>query len=314
LEGTNKSKHTSGISLGDDVWDISKLGARVNQHRKETKILFIYIQQEWLKDYTKKFIKYKAINRQHRTLQDYMTTLNLFSRFIDTYPITVTEKDINRKLIVDFLGFIEFQKLAAATKNKRLSNLKLFFETSAINQWFEIETYLIRPEDFARKEKTLPRYIPENIMSQLNQNLSFLPEPVMRMFLVIQETGLRVSELLQLTLNCLLQDAKGDWFIQHTNWKMNKEDTKPISIELAKVIQEQQSFIKQYFDTSFDYLFCTRKKGNRGDKFIPEPKIMYYKSFTNYIKKLAEEKKFVIVQGKFGIFSRTNLDILLVLG
>ena len=299
LEGQkNKSKYASGLPIGDDVWDVSKLGTRVNQHRKETKILFIYVQQKWLKDYAKKFIKYKAINSQHRTLQDYMTTLNMFSRFIAAYPINVTEQDINRSLIVDFLCFTEFQKLAATTKNKRLSNLKLFFETGVMNKWFEIEPYVIRPEDFARKEKTLPRYIPENIMRQLNQNLSFLPEPVMRMVLVIQETGLRVSELLQLKADCLLQDAKGDWFIKHTNWKMNKEDTKPISVELARVIQEQQSFIKQYFNTSFDYLFCTRKKGNTGNKFVPEQKIMYYKSFINYIKKLAKEKNICDSSGK----------------
>jgi integrase/recombinase XerD len=52
-------------------------------------------------------------------------------------------------------------------------------------------------------------------MAQLNQYLEFLPEPVMRMVLVIQETGLRVSELLQLPINCLRQDTNGDWFIRH---------------------------------------------------------------------------------------------------
>lgn len=60
------------------------------------------------------------------------------------------------------------------------------------------------------------------------------------MTLVIQECGLRISELCQLSLDCLKEDAKGGWFIQFMRWKMKFETTLPISIELAQVIKEQQ--------------------------------------------------------------------------
>ena len=125
-------------------------------------------------------------------------------------------------------------------------------------------------------------------MAQLNQHLDSLPKPVMRMVLVIQETGLRAGELLQLSIDCLKQDTKGDWFIQYMNWKMNKEDIKPISKELAEVIQKQQQYIKHNLP-EYSYLFCGRKNTDVGNKFTPKPKVMSLESFTGFLKRLAKE-------------------------
>ncbi|MDJ0744193.1 MAG: tyrosine-type recombinase/integrase [Xenococcaceae cyanobacterium MO_167.B27] len=146
----------------------------------------------------------------------------------------------------------------------------------------------------------MPRYIPEEVMAQLNQNLDLLPEPVMRMVLVIQETGLRVSELLQLPYGCLKQDTKGDWFIQYMNWKMTKEDVKPISQELAQVIQEQQKYLKNNLDIRFNYLFTARKNGRNfaGNIFKPKASVMDDKSFIGYLKRLAKEKNICDNSGK----------------
>ena len=124
-------------------------------------------------------------------------------------------------------------------------------------------------------------------MAQLNQHLDSLPKPVMRMILVIQETGLRAGELLQLSIDCLKQDTKGDWLIQYMNWKMNKEDTKPISQQLAKVIQEQQQYIKHNLP-EYSYLFCGRETSDIGKKFTPKPKVMRLASFTGFLKKISQ--------------------------
>ena len=128
-------------------------------------------------------------------------------------------------------------------------------------------------------------------MQQLNQHLDALPEPVVRMVLVLQETGLRLGELLQLLINCLKHNAGGDPFIQYMNWKMSKEDTKPISLELAKVVCEQQQYIRQHLGEKFEYLFCARKTGKYRDEnpFHPKPKLMHDKSFIGFLKKLALE-------------------------
>ncbi|MGH2414195.1 MAG: tyrosine-type recombinase/integrase, partial [Microcystaceae cyanobacterium] len=106
------------------------------------------------------------------------------------------------------------------------------------------------------------------------------------MVLVIQECGLRVSELVSLRIDCLKQDAKGGWFIEFTRWKMNQEDIIPVSPELALVIQKQQQYIRETFKDDFPYLFCDTSSLKHN--FMPESKIMLSYKFNRYLNKLAE--------------------------
>jgi integrase/recombinase XerD len=300
LEGTNiQSKYSQGLPLGEDVWHADELGLRVNKHNYAPKLIFKYIKQDWLKQTVKKFVKYNATTKQLSTLHGYIESFNFFSEFAFLRYPQLTWETLNRNTIIDYLNYLNSKQLSWSTKQHRLSHLKQLLEIGKINSWLKVSSYLVRPEDFPKAQKSVPRYIPEKVMAQLNQHLDLLADPVMRMVLVIQETGLRSSELLQLPFDCLKQDTQGDWFIQYMNWKMTKEDTKPISQELAKVIQEQQEFIKQHL-SNYQYLFCARKRGkNTGYKvFTPEPKVMNKKSFITFLKLLANDQEICDSSGK----------------
>ena len=283
-------EHSRGLALGKDVWHAEELGLRINPHKNESKLVFVHIKQDWLKEAAKQYVKYHATTKQLATLIKFLTGINLFSKFISEEQPNLTWENLNRNTILDYLDYLNSKKLKWDTKKNRIISLKQLFETGKINFWFTIPSYLIRSEDYPKKQKRVPRYIPEEIMAQLNQHLDSLPKPVMRMVLVIQETGLRVGELLQLSIDCLKQDSKGDWFIQYMNWKMTKEDTKPISLELAKVIQEQQQYIK-YNLPGYSYLFSARNSGGKGGNitFVPKAKVMSLASFTGFLKRLAKE-------------------------
>lgn len=125
-------------------------------------------------------------------------------------------------------------------------------------------------------------------MRQLNQHIDTLPAPIMRMALVIQECGLRIGELCQLSFDCLKQDAKGRCFIQFRRWKMKKETTLPVSIKLSAVIQEQQQYIREKFGKEFQYLFCGRS-GSNNKCFSPAHRPMTMQSFLGYLERLVEE-------------------------
>ena len=279
------------LELGDDVWDASEIGVKIAKHTRESKLIFLYFKQDWLKEEAKRFIKYQATNKSFSNLQKHIHNLSDFSDFLSQAYPSITSDDLTREIIVDYLDLLNQKKLANATKNKYLATLKLFFETCNINSWFHTPSYLIRNEDYGKIPNCLPRYIPEEVMQQLNQHLEALPEPVMRMVILIQETGLRIGELLQLPLNCLKFDTKGEPYIQYMNCKMRKEDTKPISLELAKVIQEQQQYIRQNLGESFEYLFCARHRGNYRDKnpFHPKSEVMCDQTFVKFLKQLVEE-------------------------
>ena len=66
--------------------------------------------------------------------------------------------------------------------------------------------------------------------------------------------------VLQGTYSYLLQDNDGDYFFLYYQGKMRKEHHVPITRELAKVVKEQQSYMRERFTgQSLPYLFMTRR-------------------------------------------------------
>jgi hypothetical protein len=51
---------------------------------------------------------------------------------------------------------------------------------------------------------------------------------------------MRISELLQLPVDCLTQDARGVHYLRYMQGKVKRENAIPISLEIARIIQEQQ--------------------------------------------------------------------------
>lgn len=280
-------RDSTQLELGEHVWSASQLGLRTNPHLGNIKLNFTAIKQSWLQKLAEKFVKYMAATREYGTLAKYLKTFNTLSRFIaERYPALKLNL-INRSVILDFFDYLNQRQLSRERKITYISNLNVFFETGTQNGWFDIPPYLIRKEDYPKPIKRLPRDIPEEVMSQLNQHLDTLPDPVMRMTLVLQECGLRIGELCQLPFDCLKKDGDKEWSIQFRRWKMKKEAKLPISPELAAVIKDQQKYIRSHLGAEYEYLFCTRKAGRK--EFIPKPAVMLYASFNNFLKHLAEE-------------------------
>ena len=294
------------FDFNHDIWTTEHLGYEKGVH-SHNKMNFSYIHQPWLKYYFKKFILYNSSTRlAFSTLRDKVGYINVFSDFLEEIEFNQEFEGINRNLVIQFFAYLKINKYSYSQHTHCISTLKTFFETGILNHWFEVEPALIRPEDWLKKTKRLPRFIPEEVMTQLNQHLECLPESVMRMVLVNIECGFRVGELIRLKLDCLKSDGKGGWYIQYQMYKMNKEHTKPISNELAKVIQEQQAYIRQLFSNDFSYLFCGRARGYSKGKckgvFIGVKQIMSAQAFSRHLNGLAQRFEIKDNSGKIWNF------------
>ena len=276
------------LKRSDDVWSASDLGLQIKQYDGSgDKLNFSDIQQEWLKQDLKKFIRYiAATTTSLRSILQKIYLFKHFSIFISTNLTINKIEDISRSVIIDYLAYLNQQQLTPSTKSHHLYALASFFETGTANEWFNVHPHLIRKEDSPYLPKLLPRYIPDEVMIQLNQHLNTLPKSIIRATLVIQECGLRISELCLLPLNCLKYNSNGGYSIQFMRWKMKKEDMLPISLELAQVIKEQQAYIQQHLGKNFQYLFCGSTTANN---FTPVHRVMSSHSFTGYLKRLADE-------------------------
>jgi integrase len=289
-----------------DIWTYEHLGYEKGIHFHH-KMNFSYIQQPWLKYYYKKYILYMSSTRlAFSTLIGKVGAINIFSEFLKQIAYHQEFEGINRDLIIEYFAYLKINKYSYSTHTHCISTLKTFFETGILNHWFNVDPALIRPEDWIKQPKRLPRFIPEEVMKQLNQHLDDLPEPVMLMVLVDIECGFRIGELTRPKLDCLKSNGKDGWYIQYYMYKMNKEHTKPISNELAKVIQDQQAYIKQLFGTDFIYLFCGRARGSgrRNSKgvFIPKKEVMSGQSFSRHLNTVAEKAQIKDSSGKIWRF------------
>lgn len=276
-----------------DIWLGSELGLELNKHTNLVQLNFSTISQNWLKNISKKFIKIKSTTKSLSTLNNYLRSFKIFSSFIlEYYPDCNSIENIDRHLIIEFLIFLNQKKYAAKTKAKILSCLKNLFQLVELEGWSPIQFQLIRSEDFPRYYHKVPRYIPNEVVQQLNQNLKLLPDPVRRMVLLLQELGLRIGELLNLSFDCLQQDVEGQFYIRFYRKKVKQYALLPISKESGLMIQEQQKYIRQKLGKKFQYLFCGRKNSGREKNFasfIPKPEIMKQEAFSNWLKRLAKE-------------------------
>lgn len=146
----------------DDVLSATKLGLRVNHYQRSgDKLNLSKIKQSWFKELAIKYVRYKAGNRELATLRVALTSFRSFSRFLSEIDCVQGMNNISRSVIIDYISYLNCQKLSPQTKNERLSKLGDFFETGVVNNWFVIPPHLIRKEDHQKEIKALPRYIPE---------------------------------------------------------------------------------------------------------------------------------------------------------
>lgn len=284
--------------FSSDVWTAEELGLKVRPGNSESKLYFHKIKQVWLKELTKKYIFYRSSNLEFSSVCGNLKTLKNFGVFLSkSFPELRNCNQINENILTNYYIYLKQTKYQASHKTRNLKHLKVFLDVGNSQGWFNISHEFLRDWiGVTHKDiKVIPRFIPDDVLKQLNQHLMNLPEPVQRMVLIIQECGLRVSELIGLNFDCLQQDSKGGWFLKFIRWKMKKEDIIPISHELAGVIKAQQNFIRNSLQEDYAYLFCASSRYFENQelvKFSPLPKLILAQVFNQYLNWLA--KKFNI--------------------
>ena len=251
-----------------DVWDLTLLGYQRNpSHSDSTTANFTPIHQDWLKEACKRLIKVKSATLGLSTIGSKINSIKDFSRFLNQDYPHILPNELDRQVIEDYLVYLKEKKFSASTRIHRISALRELLEYSAAMNWVDVpKNPLIFNQDFPVRDKALPRYIPDDVLKQLDENLQYLPDTIARMVIVVREVGMRISELCTLKFDCLRQDAQGEWWIAYKRFKSKDEHSVPIRSEVAGIIQTQQAYIREYLAAEFNYLFCTTKNPNYFEK------------------------------------------------
>src|SRR5919202_1131515 len=240
-----------------DCWDIRVLGLERSSNDLTYTVNFRAIKQDWLKEATKKWMKFCAGINSPSTLDSKMCAIRFFSNFLDIKYSTIQPQAINRDLVVEYLNYLLEKGLTVESRQPKISYLKEFLEYSARFDWIETtKETLVYDGDLPKRTKRLPRFIPQQILEKLDENLNLLPDCIARMIIVVRESGMRISELCHLNFDCIHQDVQGAWWLVYKRFKSKDEHTIPIRPQVAKVIQEQQQYIRENLGLKYPYLFC----------------------------------------------------------
>ncbi len=281
----------------DDVWLYQNLGINGKQADRHVTFSFKHIHQYWLKEVTKQYIFYCSINKSCHFVNSSVSGLILFSNYLhqlheQKQPMCLDA--ITRELMIGYFSYLSQKKLSAVTRQTRIVTLSGFLDTCCERGWMNYQGKLIYAEDIPRRPKTLPRFIPQSVLQQLNQHLDQMDPHIRRLILVLQETGMRINEVIKLPFDCIYQDSDGDYFLKYFQSKMNKEHVIPVSLALADEIKaQQQSVQKEWGAHTLLFVVPTHiqpfkpntrilKAKNRGMQWIRKTLSRYLNRFAEY--------------------------------
>jgi integrase len=269
-----------------DVWDLQRMAVPVSLSLSNVTLSFHRIRQPWLRKPVKAYIRYCLTICAEGTCRTRLQSLTCFSEFLMQERPKGTAKAITRKLLLEYLSYLP-ARVCVSVRKSHLLNLRNFLETAARERWLPIAPErMIFDDEIPRPPKAQPRYLPAAVLDQLNSHLGSLKAPWMQMILILQECGMRISELLQLPLDCLTQDARGTFYLRFMQGKMKREHTIPVSQEIARLIQEQQQVVRAT-ERSTALLFPNAKGG-----------VSKQQSFAQQINRLAYDHQVRDATGK----------------
>lgn len=299
-QSSEDNRLLSNPLLKKDIWQtVEDLGLKTAEHNKVVTLNFKQIKQKWLKLLIKLYILARSShNLSPKHFASIISCVNNFSAFIQKKSID-TDEQINNYFFEEYNYYLKTSKFSEKTISNYFNYLRVFLNWCRQEGWLNINTYW-----FKGKTKTFKpnnnaiEYIPEEVWQQLDECLHYLPEPVQRMVIVIRSTGLRIGELLNLPLDCLRKRGH-QWRIRFVTEKYKVEDEIPICTELVAVVQEQQEYIRYYFNDKYNNLFSSYNIKGEGQ---PVCRVMQIDRLNDFLNKIAKENNIFTKEGKLWHF------------
>lgn len=234
-----------------------------------------------LKDEIDEYKQYLIVEKglSKNTISAYIRDLNQFSNYLKDNLQLTKITDITKEHIRLYIKELS-KKISATSINRKLVSLRMFFAFAAKEK--VITTNIMNDFDLPKIDKKLPIVLSKEEMQELLDSIEINDHLSSRnrcMFELMYATGLRVSELINLTINSLNINMG---YVKVIG-KGNKERIVPIS-NIAKNILN-------------DYLKYYR------NEFIKKESMLLF--FNNHGNKLSREECYIILKQ---IIERTTID------
>ncbi len=254
------------VLYGRDVWDARRLG--IEPHRSPHRISFTTISPGWLRDAAKRWARFRlATGTRFSSVSGDVAAIRSFSGFLTARPGPADDETaVTRAVIEDYLLWLAGSGRSPATRTGVLVGLKIFLDHSRRHGLLPglPTNAVVYREDLPRREVSVPRFISEFVMGQLepDEAIASLPDVSTRHLVVLLiETGLRAGDACMLAFDPVVTDSTGWPCLRYYNSKVGVEQLVPLSERAASTIGAQQHHVRSRFPAGCALLF-PRQRGN----------------------------------------------------
>ncbi len=244
-----------------DIWPVEELGFKPDDVQGIYQLNFTRLKPDWFKVAVKRFVRFQSTIKSLASCTSYIGRLAHFSDFIIESYVDPLPDEIDRGVIIKYLSFLAKSNLSVMTRSMALIHLRTFHNVVTQEKWLPWpKEPLIYSSDLPRNMETIPKYIPEYVIAQLQKSLHHCPAYMQNLIIVLLETGRRIGEICTLPLNCIESDDQGDFYLIVNDKKLKKSYLIPISDVCLKAIRAQQELINNELFKNKVYLFAGKAK------------------------------------------------------
>ena len=238
-----------------DIWELERLGLdiQLNPIKNCRLIDFKGIIQKAIREETKKGIYMHLKSEAVYTITQEMTIMRRLSRFLNQkYPQITSCKDIDREVIESFLAYLNTENLINSHTKSFLNRLRKLLETIGMIYHYPQLQNLILNREIPSTPRTEFKVYSDEELKRLNAALVKLDEQTVRLMIIHQMLGTRISDTLTLCRGCVYEKGE-EKFIRIKQMKTNIYE-KPVSKELADLIQKAEDYTQEHYGET-KYIF-----------------------------------------------------------
>ena len=246
-----------------DVWHATELGVRAARCR--TRASFTGISPSWFKDAAKTWARQRLVlDGAFNTVQAATLAFRRFSWFTTACGHLLECPDqLDRPLLQAYLAWLATQLVADSTKALSRGFSRSFLDENHRFHWVPAIPLdaVIYADEVGYRRRSLPRFIPEVVMTQLESeaNLDRLSPHYRHLVVVITETGLRAGDACSLRTGGVVTDSAGWPCLRFEAHKMRAEQIVPLSDKAVTAIKDQQRLVADLWPAGSPWLFpCQR--------------------------------------------------------
>jgi len=250
-------EQSSGQELWEwDTWPADRIDVDGRwAHQRQRRIYFSEIDPLWLRDLAKRWARWRltAATKSPASISVSTASIRRFCRWAEDHHIALTAPAaITRELLERYRADVFTLDVSQSRKTGLLTDLKVFLDDARLHDWapgLPLNATYCRGE-IPRKTQTLPRFIDEFVMGQLerDETIARLPDlTTQTAVLILMETGLRSVDCLFLPFDPITVDQAGAPYLRFYNHKLSREAIIPISERLTAQIRRQQHDVTERF-------------------------------------------------------------------